>query len=68
MRAYSVAWMPRIIGVRCGMKTSLTGVLLPRQALQDLGPVPVPADAVGREIVRGLGKHQARLRLASRAR
>ena len=67
MRAYSVAWMPRIIGVRCGTKVRpICAADDLRQALHNLHAVAMPRHAVGFEIVRSLGEQDMRLRLASR--
>ena len=60
--------MPRIIGSRCGVKTSFTGVAgRARESLHDLRVVPMAGDAVGLEVVGGLGEQQADLGLAARA-
>ena len=60
--------MPRIIGTRCGVNTSVTGVALRRaSSCDDFRVVAMALDAVGLEVVGGLGEEQADLGLAAGA-
>ena len=57
--------MPRIIGVRCGMKIERHRRLASAvEALHDLRMMPVARHAVGLEVVGGLAEHQLELGLA----